>query len=98
MIVLYVAWAETVVYVPASPPPGQVVPQPTMLMPEPVAQPQKVTGEGDAVTAEEFVALITALEIAFASKPCTMAYWTPACAASSTCILRFFFNDTATTE
>ena len=80
---LYVAGAETVVYVAANAPPGQVEPQVTVLMPEPVAHPQNVTGEGDAVTAEEFVALVTALEIALTSKPCTMAYWTPACAAFS---------------
>jgi len=81
--VLYVACAETVVYVAANAPPGQVVPQLTVLMPEPVAHPQNVTGAGDAVMAEELVALVTALEIAFASKPCAMAYWTPACAAFS---------------
>ena len=50
------------------------MPQAALLMLEPVVQPQNFVGEGLAVTAAALVALVTAVEIALASKPRTMAY------------------------
>jgi len=50
------------------------VPHATVLMLELVAQPQNFVGEGLAVTAVALVALVTAVEIALASKPRTTAY------------------------
>jgi hypothetical protein len=41
---------------------------------EPVEQPQYFVGEGVAVTVVALDALVTAVEIALASKPWTMAY------------------------
>jgi len=60
------------------------VPQATALMLEPVEQPQNFAGEGVAVIAVALVALVTAVEIALASKPFTMAYRAPTYAAPST--------------
>ena len=50
------------------------MPQETVLMLEPVKQPQNFVGIGVAVTAVALDELVTAVAIALASKPCTTAY------------------------
>ena len=55
---------------------------------EPVGQPQNFTGAGVAAIPAALDALVTAAEIELASKPRSMAYRAPACAATSTCIFR----------
>src|SRR5467141_4961854 len=65
---------------------------------EPVEQPQNFAGEGVAVIAVALVALVTAVEIALASKPFTMAYRAPTCAAPSTCIFRYTLKPMSVTE